>query len=162
MVCSSRLGGEEALANTIEDVTMAIHTISFALLIIPVMAIFRDSFKEIKTWSYLCVAVCGASCTYYFILAGSYYIINFQGERQNRRLGFQCFSAFLAGITAFLILYYFWIKNVKQYNELLKQSVPHEPRNYGNLFAELISYAIPFAILGLATNLFQIGRSNNI
>ena len=44
----------------------------------------------------------------------------------------------------------------RHYNKLLRKSVPHEPRNYGNLFTELISYAIPFAILGLATNLFQI------
>ena len=39
---------------------------------------------------------------------------------------------------------------------MLNETVSHEPRNFGNLFTELIAYAIPFAILGLATNLFQI------
>lgn len=151
------LGGEEALANTIEDVTMAIQTISFALLIIPVMAIFRGFFQGNQNMVPTSVSQFVEQVVrIIFILAGSYYIINFQGGTTKQAVGFSVFSAFLAGITAFLILYYFWIKNVKQYNELLKQSVPHEPRNYGNLFAELISYAIPFAILGLATNLFQI------
>ncbi|MDO4924388.1 MAG: polysaccharide biosynthesis protein [Turicibacter sp.] len=151
------LGGEEALANTVEDVTMAIQTISFALLIIPVMAIFRGFFQGNQNMVPTSVSQFVEQVVrIIFILAGSYYIINIQGGTTKEAVGFSVFSAFLAGITAFLILYYYWIKNVKQYNQLLKQSVPHEPRNYGNLFAELISYAIPFAILGLATNLFQI------
>ena len=151
------LAGQQELANSVEDVTMAIQTISFALLIIPVMAILRGFFQGNQNMVPTSVSQFVEQVVrIIFILVGSYYIINIKGGTTKEAVGFSVFSAFLAGITAFLILYYYWLKNVKQYNELLKQSVPHEPRNYGNLFAELISYAIPFAILGLATNLFQI------
>ena len=151
------LAGQKELANSIEDVTMAIQTISFALLIIPVMAIFRGFFQGNQNMIPTSVSQFVEQVVrIIFILAGSYYIINIKGGSTKEAVGFSVFSAFLAGITAFLILYYYWIKNVKHYNKLLRKSVPHEPRNYGNLFTELISYAIPFAILGLATNLFQI------
>lgn len=151
------LAGEAELSNTVEDVTMAIQTVSFALLIIPVMAIFRGFFQGNQNMIPTSVSQFAEQVVrILFILVGSYYIINIKGGTTEQAVSFSVFSAFLAGVVAFAILYYYWIKNVKSYNRLLRQSVPHEPRNYSTLFAELISYAIPFAILGLATNLFQI------
>ena len=151
------LAGQSELANTVEDVTMAIQTISFALLIIPVMAIFRGFFQGNQNMVPTSVSQFVEQVVrIVFILVGSYYIIHIKGGTAKEAVGFSVFSAFLAGITAFLILYYYWRKNVKQYNQLLNETVSHEPRNFGNLFTELIAYAIPFAILGLATNLFQI------
>ncbi len=151
------LAGQSELANTVEDVTMAIQTISFALLIIPVMAIFRGFFQGNQNMVPTSVSQFVEQVVrIVFILVGSYYIINIKGGTTKEAVGFSVFSAFLAGVTAFLILFYYWRKNVKQYNQLLLETVPHEPRNFSNLFTELIAYAIPFAILGLATNLFQI------
>lgn len=150
------LAGEAELSNTVEDVTMAIQTVSFALLIIPVMAIFRGFFQGNQNMIPTSVSQFVEQVVrILFILVGSYYIINIKGGTTEEAVSFSVFSAFLAGVVAFAILYYYWIKNVKGYNYLLSQSVSHEPRNYGSLFGELISYAIPFAILGLTTNLFQ-------
>jgi len=151
------LAGEDALHNSQADVTMAIRTISFALLIIPPMAIFRGFFQgnqdmvptSVSQFIEQLVRVA-------FILIGSFIIIDLRGGSTQEAVAFSVFSAFLAGVTAFFILCTFWFKNLKHYNKLEKSSVPHEKRNFGPLFVELISYAIPFAILGLANNLFQI------
>ena len=108
------LAGQKELANSIEDVTMAIQTISFALLIIPVMAIFRGFFQGNQNMIPTSVSQFVEQVVrIIFILAGSYYIINIKGGSTKEAVGFSVFSAFLAGITAFLILYYYWIKNVK-------------------------------------------------
>lgn len=151
------LAGEKALTNSVEDVTMAIQTVSFALLIIPVMAIFRGFFQGNQNMVPTSVSqFIEQVVRIVFILGGSYYILNIKGGSTEDAVSFSVFSAFLAGVVAFGVLYYFWLKNVKQYNRLLKKSVPHEPRSYPALFSELISYAIPFAILGLTTTLLQM------
>lgn len=151
------LAGEKELTNSVEDVTMAIQTVSFALLIIPVMAIFRGFFQGNQNMVPTSVSQFMEQVVrILFILGGSYYILNIKGGSSEDAVAFSVFSAFLAGVTAFGILYYYWLKNVKQFNRLLRQSVPHEPRSYTALFSELISYAIPFAVLGLTTTLLQM------
>ena len=151
------LAGESKLTNSVEDVTMVIQTISFALLIIPVMAIFRGFFQGNQNMIPTSVSqFLEQVVRIVFILAGSYFIINIKGGTTEEAVAFSVFSAFLAGVIAFGTLYYYWLKNVKGFNRLLKQSVPHEERDYTKLFTELISYAIPFAILGLTTSLLQM------
>src|SRR5690606_18401863 len=39
------LGGEEDLENTVEDVTMVIRMVSFALIVVPIMSMFRGFFQ---------------------------------------------------------------------------------------------------------------------
>ena len=157
MYASHVLGGNDKLTNSVEDVTMAIRTVSFALLVIPVMAIFRGFFQGNQNMVPTSVSqFLEQLFRIIFILVGSYVIIHWQGGTVNQAVAFSVFSAFLAGVVAFGTLYYYWRKNSKHYNALYEQSVPHEPREYGKLFVELISYAIPFAILGLMTSLLQL------
>jgi len=151
------LAGKEALYNTHEDVTMAIRTISFALLVIPPMAIFRGFFQGNQNMVPTSVSQFVEQLTrVFFILVGSYIIVNLRGGTTQEAVAFSVFSAFLAGVTAYIVLCYFWFKNKNHYNQLLEHSVSHPKRQFGTLFSELISYAIPFAVLGMATNLFQI------
>lgn len=150
------LGGNDELTNSVEDVIMVIQTVSFALLIIPVMAIFRGFFQGNQNMVPTSVSqFLEQMIRIIFILVGSYFIINIKGGSIEDAVAFSVFSAFLAGVLAFLVLYYYWLKNVKEYNHLYKQSVAHEPRDYNKLFIELVSYAVPFAILGLMTSLLQ-------
>lgn len=151
------LAGNEKLINSVEDVTKAIQTVSFALLVIPVMAIFRGFFQGNQNMVPTSVSqFLEQLFRIILILVGSYVIIHLNGGTVEDAVSFSVFSAFLSGILALGVLCGYWRKNVKHYNELYKQSVEHEPREYGKLFVELISYAIPFAILGLMTSLLQL------
>ena len=149
------LAGETELSNSVEDVTMAIRTISYALLIIPALSIFRGFFQGNQDMVPTSVSQFMEQLVrVLFILIGSYFII-VRGGSIEEAVSFSVFSAFISGLFAFAILYYYWLKNKKQFDELLKTTVPHQKRTTGKLFTELISYAIPFAVLGLATSLFQ-------
>ena len=154
---SQILAGKDALYNSQEDVTMAIRTISFALLVIPPMAIFRGFFQGNQNMVPTSVSqFIEQLIRVIFILVGSFVIVNLRGGTTQEAVAFSVFSAFLSGATAYIVLCYFWFKNKKHYDQLLESSVTHPKRQFGSLFAELISYAIPFAVLGMATNLFQI------
>ena len=150
------LAGEQELSNSIEDVTMAIRTISYALLIIPALSIFRGFFQGNQDMVPTSVSqFLEQLVRVIFILAGSYFIIS-KGGSIEEAVSFSVFSAFISGLVALLILYFYWYKNKTHFDNLLKQTKPHKSHTSRELFTELISYAIPFAILGLATNSFQL------
>lgn len=89
------LAGQSELANTVEDVTMAIQTISFALLIIPVMAIFRGFFQGNQNMVPTSVSQFVEQVVrIVFILVGSYYIINIKGGTTKEAVGFSVFQPF--------------------------------------------------------------------
>ena len=151
------LAGEAVTYNTEAEVTTAIRTVSFALLIIPPMSIFRGFFQGNQNMvptaiSQFVEQIVRVS----LILIGAYVIIHSFERTARVAVTFAVFAAFLAGLASFLVLAYFWFKNKKRYNRLLKESVPHQERNIKPLFLELVSYAVPFAILGLTMNLFQL------
>ena len=151
------LAGNKKLSNSVEDVTMVIQTISFALLIIPVMAIFRGFFQGNQNMIPTSVSqLLEQIVRIVFILMGSYFIIHIKGGSIEEAVSFSVFSAFLAGVIAFGVLYYYWLKNLNTYNDLYKKSISHSPRKKIELYGELISYAIPFAILGLMSSLIQM------
>ena len=151
------LGAGGGTVNTVEDVTLAIQMISFALLIIPPMAIIRGFFQGNRDMMPTSVSqFIEQVVRIIFILVGAFYIINIRGGSQRNAVAFSVFSAFLAGVASLGVLTYFWFKNKKKYDALLDEIVPHENHDVKKLFPELISYAIPFAVLGLAANLFQL------
>ena len=151
------LGENGGTINTVEDITMAIRMISFALLIIPPMAIFRGFFQGNQDMIPTSVSqFIEQVVRIIFILIGSYYIVRIRNGSQTNAVAFSVFAAFFAGVAALAVLTYYWFKNKRKYDSLLNEVVPHQKHDVLRLFPELISYAIPFAILGLATNLFQL------
>lgn len=138
------------------QITTAIRAVSFALIVIPPMAIFRGFFQgntdmvptSISQFVEQLVRVA-------FIIAGTFVILHFGGSTE-MAVSFSVFAALLAGIAAFMVLWYYWIKNKRKFDQLLKSSVKNdEAPDTAHLFVELVSYAIPFAILGIATNAYQ-------
>ena len=144
--------------HTAGQITTAIRAVSFALIIIPPMAIFRGFFQgnqdmmptSISQFVEQLVRVVA-------IILGTFFIIHVFGRSTEAAVSFSVFAAFLSGIAALMVLWYYWLKNRKKFNRLLKDSVKEEnPPATSQLFVELVSYAIPFAILGIATNTFQL------
>jgi len=150
------LGEEGGLVNTVEDITRVMRMISFAVLVIPPMSIIRGFFQGNQDMIPTSVSqFVEQVIRIAFILVGAYYIIHIREGSQTEAVIFSVFSAFLAGIASLAVLVFYWLKNRKKYTNLLKVSVPSENNDSRKLFSELISYAIPFAILGLGTILFQ-------
>ena len=149
------LGGEDAL-NTIDEVTIAIRLVSFALLIVPIMALLRGFTQGHHDMlptsvSQIIEQVVRVAC----ILIGSYVMIYFMDLEPRYAVYFSVFAAFIAALAGLVVLLYYWNKNKKTYDELLEQSVEHSTRQMPELWKELIIFAVPFAILGLGTSLIN-------
>ncbi|MGL4338135.1 MAG: putative polysaccharide biosynthesis protein [Turicibacter sp.] len=148
--------GKEDAVNTIEQVTVAIRLVSFAVLIVPVMALFRGFSQGHHDMlptsvSQVVEQLVRVAC----IIGGSYFIIYVMDLDPRYAAYFSVFAAFIAALAGLAVLYYFWRRNVPKYDELLTHTVRHEQRNMLELWKELIIFAVPFAILGLSTSLFQ-------
>ena len=151
------LGGEEALYNTHEDVVSAIRMVSFAILIVPPMSIFRGFFQGNQNMTPTAVSQFVEQLVrVVLIVVGSFVILRVFNGTSQVAVSFSVFAAFLSGISSFFILYVYWIKNRKKYDKLVLKSVKHKHRSVSALFFELMSYALPFAVLALITNLFQL------
>ncbi|MCL1950608.1 MAG: polysaccharide biosynthesis protein [Turicibacter sp.] len=144
--------------HSVSQIATAIRAVSFALIIIPPMAIFRGFFQgnqdmvpsSISQFIEQLVRVV-------FIIAGTFFIIRVLGMSTEAAVSFSVFAALLSGIAAFLVLLYYWMKNKRKFDALLKTSDPTQKSpDISHLFLELISYAIPFALLGLAANAYII------
>ena len=144
--------------HTAAQITTAIRAVSFALIVIPPMAIFRGYFQGHQDMVPTSVSqFIEQLARVTFIIIGTFLIIRVFGMSTEAAVSFSVFAALLSGITAFIVLWYYWLKNKRKYDRLLKSSIQtDEAGNIAHLFAELVSYAIPFAILGMATNAFQI------
>ncbi|HAX72980.1 MAG TPA: polysaccharide biosynthesis protein [Firmicutes bacterium] len=153
---AARVLGSKDTVNTVEHVTVAIRLVSFALLIVPIMALFRGFSQGHHDMlptsvSQVVEQLVRVAC----IIGGSYFIIFGLDLDPRYAVYFSVFAAFIAALAGLGVLYYYWRKNVPHYDELLAQTIPHEPRNIGELWKELIIFAVPFAILGLSTSLYN-------
>lgn len=150
------LNNDAILMERAEEIITVIRVVSIALTVIPVMAIFRGFFQgnqnmmptSISQFFEQLVRVC-------LILIGSYCFIILQGKSYQEAVSFSVFAAFLSGVASLFILLGYWVKEKKVYDQLLHQSVEHPKRKAKDLWIELIQFSLPFAILGLATILFQ-------
>lgn len=150
------LAGEPALLEQAPDIISMIRIVGTALLIIPAMALLRGFFQGNRTMTPTSASQFLEQLVRVFIiLIGSYLIVNVMGGTYQQAVSISVFAAFLSGAVSLLYLIYYWMKNRHQYNELLQQSVEHPPYKTSKLLIELVQCSIPFALLGLATNLFQ-------
>ncbi len=154
-LAETSLNGEDAL-NTIAEVTVAIRLVSFALLIVPIMALLRGFTQGHHDMlptsvSQIVEQLVRVAC----IIIGSYVIIYFLDLKQEYAVYFSVFAAFIGALAGLAVLLFFWRKNKKTYDSLLSESVDHPKRDMMDLWKELIIFAVPFAILGLGTSLIN-------
>jgi O-antigen/teichoic acid export membrane protein len=65
------------------------------------------------------------------------------------------FAAFVAAVSSMYVLYAYWKKKKHGFDGLLALTRPHPRRPIKILFKELLSYALPFAIISLSATWFQ-------
>lgn len=147
---------QEALLKDGPDIIHMIQVCSIALTVIPVMSILRGFFQGNRNMTPTSVSqLVEQVVRVLIILIGSFWIVKIQGRSYQDAVSLSVFAAFLSGMASLILLLYYWKKEVPGYNELLKESVPHPKREMTQLFVEIIQCSIPFALLGLATSLYQ-------
>ncbi|GGM26260.1 cell division protein [Paraliobacillus quinghaiensis] len=141
---------------TVEDVTMVIKMVSFALLIIPAMSITRGFFQGHQSMGPTAISQLVEQIVRIFFLLGSVFIIiELMNGSITTAVGFATFAAFIGAIASALVLYWYWKKRKPYLDREMNQQVTTYDIPSNALFKELFRYAGPFVVVGLAIPLYQ-------
>ncbi|MGF2615765.1 polysaccharide biosynthesis protein [Rossellomorea vietnamensis] len=150
------IASNDTAGNTAEDVQSVIRLVSFALLIIPAMSIFRGYFQGSQSMGPSAIStVIEQVVRIAFIIVGSYTIIRILNGTVTHAVGAAVFAAFAGGIAAFCVLLFSFIKRRRIIKRQRDESPNNEDLHFVPIFKELAGYAIPFVITGLAIPIYQ-------
>ena len=151
------ISSDNAKLVTVEDMTVVIRLVSFALLIIPAMSIVRGFFQGYESMGPTAVSqVIEQIVRIVFILGGSFAILYIFKGTVVSAVGFSTFSAFIGAVASAIVLFVYWQKRKDNIRKRIKQQKVSHQVPLKHLFQELFRYAGPFVIVGLATSLYQM------
>lgn len=139
------------------DVKFVIRMVSFALIIIPGMAIMRGFFQGNQSMGPTAVSqVIEQIVRIVFLLISVFIIVELINGEKTQAIGFATFSAFVGGIASWMVLAIYWKKRRKFiYQSISKQKQKVKiPAN--TLIKELFRYSGPFVLVGIAIPLYQL------
>lgn len=143
--------------HSLEDVAQVIKMVSFALLIIPAMSVFRGYFQGNQYMKPTAVSeVVEQVVRITFLLISVYIVINIVDGSIATAVSYATFAAFIGGISAFIVLAIFWRKFMPNHSSknTVHQSYIAQQSNK-ELLKELVSYAGPFVLVGIVIPLYQ-------
>src|SRR5699024_6904289 len=126
-------------------------------IIIPAMSISRGFFQGYHSMGPTAVSqVIEQIVRIVFVLGASYIIIYVMNGEIATAVGFATFAAFIGAIASCLVLAYYWRKRKPYINQQLSAQTTSYDLPIKSIAKEMIVYAIPFVIVGLATPLYQL------
>lgn len=142
---------------SIEDVTMVLRMVSFALIIIPAMSIVRGFFQGYQSMGPTAASqVIEQIIRIVFLLGSAFIVIVIYKGTIATAVGFATFAAFIGGLASCIVLWLYWKRRKGDIlRRIDQQKLTHDiPLN--EMFIEIFSYAGPFILVGLATPLYQL------
>ncbi|AYC29891.1 putative polysaccharide biosynthesis protein [Paenisporosarcina cavernae] len=141
---------------TVEDVRDVIRWVSFALIVVPFMSLWRGFFQGYHYMMPTAVSqLIEQIVRIAFLLVGAYVVINLLNGSPKVAIQVAVLSAFVGALGGLAILSYFWRKKKPEYNRLLEGSQSSHDVGLKDMYKEIIAYAIPVVFLGVANPLFQ-------
>ncbi|MBS4200066.1 polysaccharide biosynthesis protein [Bacillus sp. FJAT-49732] len=141
---------------TVSDVTQVIKAVSFALLVIPLMSLIRGFFQGHQSMGPSAVStVLEQIARIIFLLAGSFVVIFILKGSIVTAISVATFAAFIGGIASLIVLLVYWKKRKPGLDELLKHDKGTLHISLKDMYKEIIVYAFPFVLVGIANPLYQ-------
>lgn len=146
----------DSTGNKLEDVIYVIRLVSFALLIVPPMSLLRGYFQGNQSMGPSALStILEQVVRVIFLVLGAYIVIKF-GHSVTEAVGIGTFGAFVGAIAGLGFLTFIYHKR----RSLIKKQVTDSDDSNQRIkplpmFKELISYAIPFVLVGLAIPIYQ-------
>ncbi|MFS0673131.1 putative polysaccharide biosynthesis protein [Ornithinibacillus sp. 179-J 7C1 HS] len=157
LIAQQIITDEKELQNSVEDVTMVIRMVSFALIITPSMSIMRGFFQGNQSMGPTAVSqVIEQIARIIFLLVAAFLIIYVFNGTVTTAVGYATFAAFIGAMVSYAVLLIYWKKR-KPYidQKIAEQKTAHNiPKK--KLIAELFRYAGPFVIVSIAIPVFQL------
>ncbi|AKG04059.1 cell division protein [Salimicrobium jeotgali] len=155
-IASFSLSDEDSAA-VLQDTTHVVRMVSFALLVIPSMSIIRGFFQGHESMAPTAVSqVMEQIVRIAFLLTGVYIVYYVLDASLAQAIGMSTFAAFVGGIASLVVLLTYWKKRKPYLDRHLKQQKTKSGLTTPDMFKELLSYAGPFVLVGIATPLYQL------
>lgn len=149
--------GSGNLENTVEEVTLIIRLVSFALLVVPAASLIRGFFQGHQSMGPTTVSqIIEQIIRITILLGGSFVVIKILHGTVATAIGVSTFAAFVSALGALGVLLVYWKKRKPHLDRLLEsQTVQPSSVSTGQLFKELFAYALPYVVVGLTIPLYQ-------
>jgi len=143
-------------AFTVEQVASVIRWVSYALIVVPFMSLWRGFFQgygimEPTAYSQLLEQI----VRIVFLLCASFIVMVLLKGKAETAIALSVFAAFIGAIGGLLVLFYFWKKHLPEFNALRSQSKGNSNIQLKEIYWEVIQYSIPMIFVGIANPLFQ-------
>lgn len=141
--------------NKIEDVVFVIRVISSAILIVPVLSIYRGYFEGHRFMRAPAISqVLEQIVRILVIIMGSFLTLKVFKLSLTTTVGVAVFGATLGGFVSYLYLVEKRLKNKKKFNEKIR--VNNEPIiTDKQIFRKIVVYAVPFIMIDLFKSLYS-------
>lgn len=144
-------------AFTVDQVATVIRWVSFALIVVPFMSLWRGFFQGYGKMEPTAVSqLVEQIIRVIFLLGGSFAIVVLFNGKEETAISLSVFAAFVGAISGLLVLVYFWNKYKPEFNGLRQQSVSKSDLNLKDIYSEVIRYSVPVIFVGLSNMLFQL------
>lgn len=144
-------------AFTVDQVASVIRWVSFALVVVPFMSLWRGFFQGYGKMEPTAVSqLMEQIIRIIFLLGGSFTVVVLFNGKEETAISLSVFAAFVGAISGVLVLVYFWNKYKPEFNGLRQQSVSKSELNLKDIYSEVIRYSFPVIFVGLSNTLFQL------
>ncbi|MEH6945417.1 putative polysaccharide biosynthesis protein, partial [Bacillus sp. JJ722] len=142
--------------NSFESVTYVIRMVSFALLIIPPMSFLRGFFQGYQLMGPSAVSTFVEQLArVFFILIGVFIAIKVLNSSVTKAVGVGTFGAFIGAVFGIGILIFgIWRKKDYFFRPVNRES-SYSEISIRSIYKEMITYSIPFVIMGLSLPIYQ-------
>ncbi|MGB6778810.1 putative polysaccharide biosynthesis protein [Planococcus citreus] len=147
---------EDERIYSVNDIADAIRWVSFALIVVPFMSLWRGFFQGYNYMMPTAVSqLIEQIVRIIFLLGGAFAVIYLFDGTPKTAIQFAVLSAAVGALGGLVTLYYFWRKKKPEYNHLLATSVESYDVRLRDMYREILLYAVPVIFLGIANPLFQ-------
>ncbi len=148
---------EDSKGVTLAEVKSVIQMVSFALIIIPSMAIMRGFFQGNQSMGPTAVSqVIEQIIRIMFLLVSVFVVLEIVGGTNATAIGFAAFSAFVGGIASWVVLAFYWKKRKKYLDTAIENQKEKVTIPVKDLLKELFRYSGPFVLVGIAIPMYQL------
>lgn len=150
------IGEGDLTGNSLEDVAFVIRVVSFALIVVPVMSLIRGYFQGFESMGPTAVSqVVEQIVRIAFILISGFIIVVLLKGDRTTAVAFAVFGAFVGALGGLAVLLVYWRKRKPHLDQLVTESTVEHDVSLPAMYKELLSYAIPFVLVGLAIPIYQ-------
>ena len=147
--------GELKGGNTLDDVALAIRSVSFAILIVPFLSVTKGYLQghkiiSIPSFSQIIEQVVRIT----IILAGTYLTLNVLNGSVTTAVCISVFAAFVGGLAAYLYII-IKMKTDKSGNIDLDKEYKRDKVSNKEIIKKIFSYAIPFIIINIVSSCYN-------